>query len=65
MRLRSFSWLGFRHRGETDAVLDPSLTPEDDETRAAVNHYLRLADQALSSDQEKFEIPKDDKGHAA
>jgi len=58
MRLRSSLWFKFRPSQEHgQQPPDPSLSQEDEETRAVINHYLRLADLALSAeiDQESAE----------
>ena len=61
MHPRSFSWLGFRSVEERDLLCgDPSLAQEDEETRASINHYLRLAGQLLSTDHEETLRQKDD-----
>lgn len=39
---------------------EPSLAKEDEETRVSINHYLRLADQALSGDPEQEISERDD-----
>lgn len=51
MRLRSSLWFTLRSAQERDQQSsDPSLAQEDEETRVCVNHYLRLADLALSGE---------------
>lgn len=60
MRPRPFLWLRFRSKQGDPPPLEPSLAKEDEETRAGVNHYLRLADQALSTDEPDLSIEKDE-----
>lgn len=51
MRLRSSLWFTLRSVQERDQQSpDPSLAQEDEETRVCINHYLRLADLALSGE---------------
>lgn len=61
MRLRSFSWSGFRSQDEPELpACDPSLAQEDEETRTSVSHYLRLADQLLFTQEEEPSGQTDD-----
>jgi len=65
MRLRSFPWSKFLRTQENGPRSpEPSLIQEDEETRVSIHHYLRLADQALSTDAEQ-ESGRDDDDQAA
>ncbi|HEY6248708.1 MAG TPA: hypothetical protein VI685_02040 [Candidatus Angelobacter sp.] len=61
MPLRSFLWSKFRFGKErAPRPSDPSLTQEDEETRATINHYLRLADRVLSAETGQKSTEEDD-----
>jgi len=61
MRPRSFSLSGFWSDEDWDSSpWDTAFSEEDEETRARISRYLRLADQLLLTDEEETARPKDD-----
>jgi len=61
MRHRSFSSSGFWSDEDWDSSFwDTALAQEDEETRAKISRYLRLADQLLLTDDEEGARPKDE-----